>query len=129
MAKEQNMSLNPSKISGNCGRLMCCLKYEQEVYEDKLKHLPKIGAVVQTEDGEGIVDSIETLKEIVKVKLKDDNDETYYKKYNANDLKIIKNADSEVIDDEEKENMAELQKLEALEEQDRKAEKDNEDIF
>ena len=129
MAKEQNMSLNPSKISGNCGRLMCCLKYEQEVYEDKLKHLPKIGAVVQTDDGEGIVDSIETLKEIVKVKLKDDNDETYYKKYNANDLKIIKNADSEVIDDEEKENMAELQKLEALEEQDRKAEKDNENIF
>ena len=129
MAKEQNMSLNPSKISGNCGRLMCCLKYEQEVYEDKLKHLPKIGAVVQTEDGEGVVDSIETLKEIVKVKLKDDNDETYYKKYNANYLKIIKNADSEVIDDEEKENMAELQKLEALEEQDRKAEKDNEDIF
>lgn len=129
MAKEQNMSLNPSKISGNCGRLMCCLKYEQEVYEDKLKHLPKIGAVVQTEDGEGVVDSIETLKEIVKVKLKDDNDETYYKKYNASDLKIIKNADSEVIDDEEKENMAELQKLEALEEQDRKAEKDNEDIF
>lgn len=129
MAKEQNMSLNPSKISGNCGRLMCCLKYEQEVYEDKLKHLPKIGAVVQTEDGEGVVDSIETLKEIVKVKLKDDNDETYYKKYNASDLKIIKNADSEVIDDEEKENMAELQKLEALEEQDRKTEKDNEDIF
>ena len=129
MAKEQNMSLNPSKISGNCGRLMCCLKYEQEVYEDKLKHLPKIGAVVQTEDGEGVVDSIETLKEIVKVRLKDDNDETYYKKYNASDLKIIKNADSEVIDDEEKENMAELQKLEALEEQDRKAEKDNEDIF
>ena len=60
MAKEQNMSLNPSKISGNCGRLMCCLKYEQNVYEDKLKHLPKIGATVQTDEGEGIVDSIET---------------------------------------------------------------------
>ena len=126
MAKEQNMSLNPSKISGNCGRLMCCLKYEQEVYEDKLNHLPKIGAVVQTADGEGIVDSIETLKEIVKVKLKDDNDETYYKKYNASDLKIIKNADSEVIDDEEKENMAELQKLEDLEKQDKQT---NDDIF
>ena len=129
MAKEQNMSLNPSKISGNCGRLMCCLKYEQEVYEDKLKHLPKIGATVQTEDGEGIVDSIETLKEIVKVKLKDDNDETYYKKYNAMDLKILKNADSEVIDEEEKENMAELQKLEELEKQDMETEKNNEDIF
>ena len=129
MAKEQNMSLNPSKISGNCGRLMCCLKYEQEVYEDKLKHLPKIGATVQTEDGEGIVDSIETLKEIVKVKLKDDNDDTYYKKYNAMDLKILKNADSEVIDEEEKENMAELQKLEELEKQDMETEKNNEDIF
>lgn len=129
MAKEQNMSLNPSKISGNCGRLMCCLKYEQEVYEDKLKHLPKIGAIVQTEDGEGIVDSIETLKEIVKVKLKDDNDETYYKKYDAKDLKIIKNADSEVIDEEEKENMAELQRLEDLEQQDKESEKNNEDIF
>lgn len=127
MAKEQNMSLNPSKISGNCGRLMCCLKYEQNVYEDKLSHLPKIGAIVKTEDGEGVVDSIETLKEIVKVKLKDDNDETYYKKYNANDLKIIDNSVSEVMDDEEKENMVELQKLEELEKQDRETE--NDDIF
>ncbi len=56
MAKEQNVSLNPSKISGNCGRLMCCLKYEQNVYEDKLKRLPKIGAIVKKEDGEGKVD-------------------------------------------------------------------------
>ena len=128
MAKEQNMSLNPSKISGNCGRLMCCLKYEQDVYEEKLKHLPKIGAIVKTEDGEGTVDSIETLKEIVKVKLKDDNDETYFKKYNAADLKIIKNASSEVMDEEEKENMEELQKLEELEKQDKETE-NNEDIF
>ena len=127
MAKEQNISLNPSKISGNCGRLMCCLKYEQNVYEDKLSHLPKIGAIVKTEDGEGVVDSIETLKEIVKVKLKDDNDETYYKKYNAKDLKIIDNSVSEVMDDEEKENMVELQKLEELEKQDRETE--NDDIF
>ena len=128
MAKEQNMSLNPSKISGNCGRLMCCLKYEQNVYEDKLKYLPKIGAIVKTEDGEGVVDSIETLKEIVKVRLKDDNDETYYKKYNAKDLKIIKNASTEVVDEEERENMAELQKLEELEKQDQKAEQED-DIF
>lgn len=55
MAKEQNISLNPSKISGNCGRLMCCLKYEQEVYEEKLSRLPKIGAIVKTEEGEGEV--------------------------------------------------------------------------
>ena len=53
MAKEQNLSLNPSKISGNCGRLMCCLKYEDEVYQKKLKKLPNIGAIVKTEDGVG----------------------------------------------------------------------------
>lgn len=128
MAKEQNMSLNPSKISGNCGRLMCCLKYEQNVYEDKLKKLPKIGSIVLTEDGEGVVDSIETLREIVKVKLKDDNDETYFKKYNASDLKIIKNVDSEIVGDEEKENMIELQKLEELEIQDKQSE-NTDDIF
>ena len=127
MAKEQNMSLNPSKISGNCGRLMCCLKYEQEVYEDKLKNLPKIGDIVKTEDGEGIVDSIETLKEIVKVKLRDDNNETYFKKYYAKDLKILKNSYTEIINEEEKENMAELKKLEELDKQDK--ENDSDDIF
>ena len=129
MAKEQNMSLNPSKISGNCGRLMCCLKYEQEVYEDKLKHLPKIGAIVKTPDGEGTVDSIETLKEIVKVKLKDDNNDTYFKRYQAQELEIIKNSDSEIIDEEEKENMAELQKLEELELQDKASANANDDVF
>ena len=55
MAKEQNISLNPTKISGNCGRLMCCLKYEQEVYDEKLSRIPKIGAIVKTDDGEGEV--------------------------------------------------------------------------
>ena len=127
MAKEQNMSLNPSKISGNCGRLMCCLKYEQDVYEDKLKHLPKIGAIVKTADGEGVVDSIETLKEIIKVKLKDENDETFFKRYPASEVKIIKNVDTEVMDEEEKENMAELQKLEELEKEDKNSQDD--DIF
>ena len=83
MAKEQNISLNPSKISGNCGRLMCCLKYEQDVYEDKLKRLPKIGSTVKTVDGEGIVDSIETLKEIVRIKFKDGEDNNFYKRYPA----------------------------------------------
>ena len=122
------MSLNPSKISGNCGRLMCCLKYEQNVYEDKLKHLPKIGATVQTDEGEGIVDSIETLREIVKVKLKDDNGEAYYKKYNASDLKILKDAESEIVGEEESENLEELQRLEKLEEQDKEVE-NNEDIY
>ena len=72
MAKEQNISLNPSKISGNCGRLMCCLKYENDVYEEKLKHLPNIGAIVKTEDGQGEVDNVEILKERVRVKIKNE---------------------------------------------------------
>ena len=121
MAKEQNISLNPSKISGNCGRLMCCLKYEQEVYEEKLKRLPKIGAIVKTADGEGIVDGIETLKEIVKVKLKD-GEETFFKKYEAKDIKIIKDVEKEddKIEVENLEDLKELQKLEKLDEMDKK---------
>lgn len=120
MAKEQNISLNPSKISGNCGRLMCCLKYEQDIYEDKLKRLPKIGSTVKTVDGEGIVDSIETLKEIVRIKFKDEDDNNFYKKYPASEVKIIKNGSVNKMDDEEKENLKELQKLEELEKQDSK---------
>ena len=112
MAKEQNISLNPSKISGNCGRLMCCLKYEQEVYEEKLKRIPRVGSIVKTEDGEGIVDSIETLKEIIRVKFKD-GDESFYKKYNVADVKIIKNAAEEETPQEESE---ELKKLEETDE-------------
>jgi len=125
MAKEQNVSLNPAKISGNCGRLMCCLKYEQDVYEDKLKRLPKIGAIVKTVDGEGVVDSIQTLKEIIRVKFKD-GDESFYKKYPATDIKIIKNVESEeTIDPEEKEHIKELKELEKLQKLDKQVEKQN----
>lgn len=120
MAKEQNMSLNPSKISGNCGRLMCCLKYEQEVYEEKINRLPKIGAIVKTEDGEGTVEGVETLKEKLRVKLKDDNGENYFKKYDAKDVKIIKNVESNTVDPEEKEHLKELEELEKLEKLDTK---------
>ena len=124
MAKEQNVSLNPSKISGNCGRLMCCLKYEQDVYEDKLKRLPKIGAIVDTEDGEGVVDSIETLKEIIRVKFKD-GEESFYKKYPAKDIKIIKDVDREEINPEERENLKELEELEKLEKLDKQSEEED----
>ncbi len=121
MAKEQNISLNPSKISGNCGRLMCCLKYEEEAYLEKLEKLPKVGAIVKApEDGEGQVDSVEILKEKVRVKFKD-KDGFYYKKFEAGDLKVIK--DVEEKDDLQgmnKEELKELKKLEKLEEQDRK---------
>ena len=67
MAKEQNISLNPSKISGNCGRLMCCLKYEQEVYEDKLKRLPNVGAIVKTSEGVGEVEGVEVIDIIARI--------------------------------------------------------------
>ena len=127
MAKEQNVSLNPSKISGNCGRLMCCLKYEQNVYEDKLKRLPKIGAIVKTEDGEGTVDSIQTLREIIRVKFKDGED-SFYKRYPASDVKIIKNIEREEIDPEEKEHAKELAELEKLEKLDEQTKLDEDDI-
>ena len=105
MAKEQNLSLNPSKISGNCGRLMCCLKYEDDVYQDKLGKLPNIGAI----------DSVETLKERVKVKFK--NEDVYtYKRYDVNDIRVIKDAVKEKIDEEERQHKKELEELEKLEE-------------
>lgn len=119
MAKEQNISLNPSKISGNCGRLMCCLKYEQEVYEDKLKRLPNIGAIVKTIDGTGEVDGVETLKEKIKVKFKD-GEGYFYKKYDNKDIKIIKDVARENIDKEEIEHKKELEELEKLEKEDKK---------
>ena len=69
MAKTQNLSLNPAKISGTCGRLMCCLKYEQNVYEDAAKRMPKVESFVQTPDGPGNVKSVDLLRETVKVSL------------------------------------------------------------
>ena len=108
MAKEQNIALTPSKISGNCGRLMCCLRYEQEVYEEKLSRLPKVGAIVKVPDeGEGIVDSIETLKEKIRIKFKD-KDGFYYRKYDAKYVQIIKDVEEKNDDIEDEE----LKKLE-----------------
>lgn len=69
MAKEQNLSLNSQKISGACGRLMCCLRYEHEAYEDALKNLPKVDSYVQTPDGNGTVTELVPLAGIVKVRL------------------------------------------------------------
>lgn len=69
MAKEQSLSLNPTKISGTCGRLMCCLKYEQGCYEEFLRNTPKVGAYVETVEGRGVVDDVNLLTGILKVKL------------------------------------------------------------
>ena len=75
MAKDQGLSLNPTKISGVCGRLMCCLKYEEEVYEDHSKQLPKIGASVRTEDGLGKVVDRLILEKKLKVKMESEDGE------------------------------------------------------
>ena len=71
MAKTQNLSLNPTKISGTCGRLMCCLKYEQEAYEDAVKRMPKNESFVETPEGVGTVTQVNLLKETVKVRLEE----------------------------------------------------------
>lgn len=92
MAKEQSLSLNPTKISGTCGRLMCCLKYEQEAYEDLLKRIPKVDALVQTPDGAGTVMYVSLLEEKVKVKLDNDN-EPDLKEYHASKVKLIKDVE------------------------------------
>lgn len=95
MAKEQSLSLNPTKISGTCGRLMCCLKYEQEAYEDLLDRVPKVGAIVDTPEGQGTVVEVNLLKEILKIKL-DIGKETELRVYNykEGEVKLIRNATS-----------------------------------
>lgn len=127
MAKEQNLSLTPSKISGNCGRLMCCLKYEQEVYEDKLSRLPKVGAIVKTEEGEGVVDSIEILKEKLRVKFRD-KEGFFYKKYDANEIEVVKDVEESNNFNIDKESLKELKELERLEKMDKKNCQENDDI-
>ncbi len=122
MAKEQNLSLNTAKITGNCGRLMCCLKYEQNVYEDKMKKLPHLGAIVETDEGEGVVEGVEVLRELIKVKFKDEEGNNYYKKYNANEIKIIKDNRKDIAGDDEvdPEELKELQKIEQMDKYDKK---------
>ena len=88
MAKTQNLSLNPTKISGVCGRLMCCLKYEQDAYEDAVKRCPKNESLVETPDGVGTICSVNLLRETVRVRL--DNAPDTVESYSCEDLKIIR---------------------------------------
>lgn len=89
MAKEQGLSLNPTKISGTCGRLMCCLKYEQDAYEEIIRRIPKSGAIVETPEGQGVVMDISLLKEIVKVRL-DKGNEADLRLYKVDEVRVIK---------------------------------------
>ena len=87
MAKEQNLSLNPTKISGLCGRLMCCLKYEQDNYEAVLKRIPKIGKDIVTPDGVGVISEINAIKERVKVRIRTADDTFDVREYAIDDVR------------------------------------------
>lgn len=99
MAKEQSLSLNPTKISGTCGRLMCCLKYEQDTYEELLKNAPNVGALVDTPMGRGTVISSHLLTGVVSVKM--DSEDAVVNDFKVDDIVIIKNAQRTIQNKEE----------------------------
>lgn len=118
MAKEQNLSLNPTKISGVCGRLMCCLKNEQETYEELNSHLPNVGDFVTTPDGlKGEVNSLSVLRQLVKVIVTLDNDEKEIREYRADELRFKprKKKEKAVVSNDE------LKALEAMEKKEGKS--------
>lgn len=90
MAKQQGLVLNPAKISGLCGRLMCCLTYEQKFYEEAMLKLPGIGAIVKTADGIGEVVEVNVLKEKIKVRFEDEMQNVELKEYSVGEFKILK---------------------------------------
>ena len=111
MAKYQGLSLNPQKISGLCGRLMCCLEYENDYYDDAYKKMPRVGSQVGTPEGKGMVIGLNMLKFLVKVKIDKGNGELLFKEYPLEEIKFSKKGN----DDElklTKEEEAELKKLE-----------------
>lgn len=122
MAKEQNLSLNPTKISGVCGRLMCCLKHEEETYEELNSRLPNLGDHVTTNDGlKGEVHSVNVLRQKVKVIVITDGDEKEIREYKVEDLKFRPKKKKEKVDVADKE----LKELEALERKEGKSKLDD----
>ncbi len=114
MAKEQNLSLNPTKISGVCGRLMCCLKHEEETYEELNRKLPGVGDFVTTDDGfKGEVQSVNVLRQLVKVVV-ENGDEKEIREYEASKLRFKKRFKKEKME-LTKEEMRELERLEKQE--------------
>ena len=121
MAKEQNLSLNPTKISGVCGRLMCCLKNEEETYEELNSKLPNIGDYVTTDDGlKGEVHSVSVLRQLVKVVVTVGKDEKEIREYPVESLKFRPKRRRERVSVD-----AELKQLEALEKREGKSKLDN----
>ena len=124
MAKEQNLSLNPTKISGVCGRLMCCLKHEEEAYEDLNRRLPNTGDYVTTDDGlKGEVSGVNVLRQLVKV-IVNVGDEKEIREYRADQLRFRRRHGKNKKNDENKKNEVsakEMKELEKLEKQDEKS--------
>lgn len=119
MAKEQNLSLNPTKISGVCGRLMCCLKNEEEAYEELNSRLPHIGSHVKTAEGlDAEVQSVSVLKQLVKVIVFLDDGEKEVREYRVDELKFRPNKSKNRIKDKHDK---ELKKLEAMEKKEGKS--------
>lgn len=113
MAKEQNLSLNPTKISGVCGRLMCCLNNEEETYEILNSQLPSVGDSVTTKDGlTGVVHSLSVLRKQVKVVVNLENDEKEIREYHADDLKFKPRKRKQKVSKEEMKKLAALEKKE-----------------
>lgn len=113
MAKEQNLSLNPTKISGVCGRLMCCLTNEEETYEQLNSQLPSVGDTVTTEDGlTGVVHSLSVLRKQVKVIVNLENDEKEIREYQADQLKFKPRRKKKKVSKEEMKKLAALEKSE-----------------
>ena len=111
MAKEQNLSLNPTKISGVCGRLMCCLTNEEETYEELNSQLPSVGDSVVTCDGlTGTVQSLSVLRKLVKVVVNLEDDEKEIREYHADELKFKSRRKKQKISKEEMKKLAELEK-------------------
>ncbi len=111
MAKEQNLSLNPTKISGVCGRLMCCLTNEEETYEELNSQLPTVGDKVTTPDGlQGNVHSLSVLRKLVKVIVDLENDEKEIREYHADDLKFKPRKRKTKVSKEEMKKLAELER-------------------
>ena len=110
MAKEQGLSLSPTKISGTCGRLMCCLKYEQDAYSDLLKHTPKVGAIVKTPLGRGLVVETNLLARTLKVKMDNTPADAAPQTFKVKEVRIVKDGYIKV-------NKKEIEELKQLEDQ------------
>ena len=109
MAKEQGLSLNPVKISGTCGRLMCCLKYEQEAYSDLLRSTPPVGSLVSTPEGRGVVNEVELLTGVLHVRL-DGSAEGSTKQFRVRQVKVLRAGKGKRLSQDELDKLKTLEK-------------------